>query len=423
MTNTLHWRSRSVGELSLSLHLLLIVIFSLIALALTQGLANSSVDIGTRTNGFWAIAAGYLGVSIAICLWGWLRVRAAADALHEAEIEQALRELEEANDLIAGSLKVADTYRLISHKVHRLLGCHSSALLLLDRSRTQLETVTAAGQLACKLRERKIPMETSLAGRCFSSASVAFSDPFESEREGLDVLDGAPATSASIPLVRDGEPFGVMEMYFTRRPTRLTEMSSTLEAIGTRVSSLVLSSLVFERNQERALTDVLTELPNERAFQYVFENQIAATQRSIEPRLSLLVIDIKGFSQINRSRGHAAGDAALSFVARTLQENLRQMDFLARSRDDEFFAVLPTATEEITFEIIGRLDAAFRQRPMPHPGSEPINIELNIGWAVFGKDGDSCEGLLARARLRMDVEQGTASPRTVIMFPRSNTVT
>ena len=55
--------------------------------------------------------------------------------------------------------------------------------------------------------------------------------------------------------------------------------ASILDAIGERAAPLVLASIARERSQENALTDVTTDLPNERAFHLVLENQVAEAVR------------------------------------------------------------------------------------------------------------------------------------------------
>lgn len=108
------------------------------------------------------------------------------------------------------------------------------------------------------------------------------------------------------------------------------------------------------------MTDVTTDLPNERAFYLILENQIAEAQRKREDRpLTILAIDIKNFDEVNQKFGHAAGDRILNFVAHGIKDNLRQMDFLARSIGDEFLAILPTATKEVSHEVIARIQTGF----------------------------------------------------------------
>ena len=90
-------------------------------------------------------------------------------------------------------------------------------------------------------------------------------------------------------------------------------------------------------------------MPNERSFYLVLENQIAQTQRNSRERpLTVLAIDIINFDEINRRFGHSAGDRILYYAAGTIKNQLRRMDFSARTTGDEFLAALPTASEEVS---------------------------------------------------------------------------
>ena len=130
----------------------------------------------------------------------------------------------------------------------------------------------------------------------------------------------------------------------------------------------------------------------------------------------MLSIDVRDFDLITSSRGHATGDRVLNFVARTARENLRQMDFFARCGNDEFLAVLPTASEETAQEVVERIGTEFRGRKLQIEGIDPIEVRLNFGWAVFGKDGETAKELLAMARARRGSSFANGRQSTVLMF-------
>ena len=95
------------------------------------------------------------------------------------------------------------------------------------------------------------------------------------------------------------------------------------------------------------------------------------------------------------------------------------MDFFARSVNDEFLAVLPTATKEISHDIAARIHTGFFGRKLKLSDTESIEIELNIGWAAFGGDGETPGQLLSRAKLRKD-QMKTSEPPTVLIFPHEH---
>ena len=109
---------------------------------------------------------------------------------------------------------------------------------------------------------------------------------------------------------------------------------------------------------------------------------------SLDRPLTVLSVDINNFSEFNDKFGHATGDRILAFTGQIIKNQLRQMDFLARSASDEFTAVLPTASKEIAFEIIGRIERAFVTRPFETIEGEKVYLKLNFGAATFGRDGE-----------------------------------
>ena len=114
----------------------------------------------------------------------------------------------------------------------------------------------------------------------------------------------------------------------------------------------------------------------------MLENQIAeATRFQSERPLTILSVDINNFSDINHKFGHAGGDRFLSFAGQIIKDNLRRMDFLARSAGDEFLVVLPTANEKISFEIIERIERAFVAKPFETAEKENVFLKLNFGSA------------------------------------------
>jgi len=133
--------------------------------------------------------------------------------------------------------------------------------------------------------------------------------------------------------------------------------------------------------------------------------------------LAILTIDIKNFAEINEQYGHATGDRVLEYAAEMLKNQLRQMDFLARSVNDEFLAVLPTASDEITKEIIERVEKAFVSKPFEVLENEKIYLQLNFGAASFGKDGETLEQLLELAILRKQQSKSTESGK-ILWFPK-----
>ncbi len=184
------------------------------------------------------------------------------------------------------------------------------------------------------------------------------------------------------------------------------------------VTFLNCGSFSFEQNISNSMTDALTNLPNERAFYLVLENQIAEAQRFQEERpLTILTLDIQDFADFNRMYGYSTGDSLLAFASRIIGDQLRQMDFLSRSMSDEFWVVLPTASDEITKKIVKRIEAAFTKSAFEISNTEKYYATMNFGSATFLRDGETTNHLLQKALLRKK-QSKSGNESSVIMFPR-----
>lgn len=335
------------------------------------------------------------------------------------EVEDRLIALDEANEVFGSSLNAADMFRLVSSRVGEIFPFEAAVLAVADDSKTSLRFVQSDGLKAEGFRDLEIGISEGLAGRAVGTTAIEIENGLAADLGpiGAERLSGFTA-SAAIPLVHDDRPFGVFQL-FTAEPIKTGEDTvKLLEAIGDHVTPIFRSSIAFERTLSSALTDALTGLPNERAFYMVLENQLAESMRHRDERpLTILSIDIRDFGAVNSMLGHSAGDRMLEFAGMHIGEHLRKMDFLARTVNDEFSVILPTASEKKAFEIIERIRAGFAQNEFEIADGEGVVIALNVGWATFWKDGETVEQLVRAAQQRKR-QAKSEGPADVLWFPK-----
>lgn len=401
---------------------LLLAAVSVVCLAATFAVSNGGFEYVVKLAVFASIVIIYLIVCAAI----YARANAAAnlqksetEAFFSEEIEAKLLALEEANQFFGASLKSADMFRLIANRINEIIPYAAAAFYMADDQSELLKAVYADGSLK-KIVGSRISRRDGFVGRVFQSRQPHIEKKPRLEK---DWLSGGQtknlSTAISVPLLNGEKVFGVIVLYGETDIAFNARSLSLIEAVGERVAPLFLSSRAFENSLTNALTDALTNLPNERALFLILENQIAESQRFRGNRsLTVLAIDIKNFNELNQRFGHATGDQLLKFAADKIKNQLRQMDFLARSGGDEFLAVLPTASEEITREIIERVEKTFVINPFEASKNELVHLHLCCGAASFGKDGETASQLIKHALLRKQQAKSKDKDSKILFFPK-----
>lgn len=147
---------------------------------------------------------------------------------------------------------------------------------------------------------------------------------------------------------------------------------------------------------ELSNTDHLTGLFNRR---YMMEALDKEVQRSVRKggTLSLIMLDIDHFKQVNDSYGHLQGDVVLQKVAQQLQKELRSYDCAARYGGEEFVAILPDSTLKESVFVADRVRLAVQGTRFNGPLAK-LNLTVSLGVACFSKDHSSTvDGFIKQA--------------------------
>ncbi len=134
--------------------------------------------------------------------------------------------------------------------------------------------------------------------------------------------------------------------------------------------------------QTNARQDVLTGVPNRRAFEEVFQEEWKRAQRG-DYSLSMLFLDVDDFKFYNDYFGHLSGDECLRKIALSLRKALkRDTDFLARFGGEEFVIILPMTDPEEGEAVAERLRGAVSDLHLQHsPDISRKYVSVSIGGA------------------------------------------
>ncbi|MBI5756059.1 MAG: diguanylate cyclase [Nitrospirae bacterium] len=164
---------------------------------------------------------------------------------------------------------------------------------------------------------------------------------------------------------------------FTQREIRFCQVVANTSA------NAIKNAQLYEQIKLQATTDGLTNLLNHRAFLERYQEEVMRSQRTQKP-FSIMMVDVDNFKAINDTHGHHYGDKALRELARSLKDNTRSVDVVARYGGDEFICLLPEASQDqgqlVANRIIKKIREGYKE------GNMPVSISIGLGTYLYHTD-------------------------------------
>ncbi len=300
------------------------------------------------------------------------------------------------------SLGVADTMALITAKLSNLVPFSCAALFLYDEDTESLRCRFATGLDAEIIQQVAVHAGEGLTGWVARNrrALVNARPSADLEAAGFPNLHTKLQSALVCPLVFNERFIGTLSVYHVDAAFYRDDHRRLLDRVSEQAGAVINNSMLFEQTQEDSLTDPLTGLPNTRFLFMHLTRELARAER-LKTEVSLLVMDLDHFKEINDSHGHHVGDRALCEVARVLRAAIRPYDICVRYAGDEFIVVLSGCSAEEAENKRQELqksidDVFFEARP-----GKRAPLGISVGAAVFPQDGGLYEALLATADSRM----------------------
>jgi diguanylate cyclase (GGDEF)-like protein len=298
-------------------------------------------------------------------------------------------------------LGISDTMALIAPKLANLVPFSACALFLTVEELDALQCRFATGTDADRLDGL-----TVRAGQGVNGWVARNRRPVVNAHPGGD-FDAGGAEAGTVlqsalvcPLLLGERLIGTLAVYHVEPAFYRDDHRRLLDRVCEQAAAVINNSIVFERTQEDSLTDLLTGLPNTRFMVLHLTRELARADR-LKSEVSLLVLDLDDFKEINDTFGHFAGDRALREIAGVLRGVIRPYDICVRYAGDEFIVVLSgCGRDEAENKRVELQHAVERILFEPAPG-QVVPLMVSAGAAVFPRDGESYEALMAQADTRM----------------------
>lgn len=156
----------------------------------------------------------------------------------------------------------------------------------------------------------------------------------------------------------------------------------------------IIELRLFERQRAFAYRDDLTELYNHRFFEESLAQEVLRAGRTNTP-VSLIMIDIDDFKQVNDTHGHEAGNEAVAAVGRLIATAARREDIPARYGGEEFATILPATSKIDALVVAERIRAAIEEHDFAlRDGAIKVRLSVSVGIATCPGDAEQSAELV-----------------------------
>jgi two-component system cell cycle response regulator len=268
-----------------------------------------------------------------------------------------------------------------------------------EKEYQRLQKWFADGGIRAEVK-RVLTYEAALEALVRNDSTAALVDYRLSGNRGADLARAAATKGGKVPIIL------LCDTVSPEMETRAQEAGAAECLPKALVTPLLLERAIryaVDRMQfltmvrELTIQDELTGLFNMRELKHLMTEEIGRSQR-YGRHISLVMVDVDHFDEINVLHGHLVGDQVLQYVAQFLREKVRSLDRVARYGGDQFAILLPETYSSEAFDMTERLRrVAARPFILPQAPGKEIPISFSLGVAELPGDAETADTLVERA--------------------------
>ena len=283
-----------------------------------------------------------------------------ADATGQAEEERRWRPF---LDEVAESVDLDEVLKRTLEAARRLPGA-DAALISLETQ--DGPPILAASGLPAESIELPLYVPRGRGGEEHHSIELSFRYADDDAAVAPEGDDEEPRIhhGLGVPLADSIGRLGFLTVYSCERRHRFgSDELHRLEQLAERAAPAIENARRFREARQLADLDALTGMHNRRFFHQALEREVSRARR-YDRALSLIIIDLDDFKQVNDTVGHLAGDEVLAVTSERIQGAVRTADIPCRIGGDEFAIILPESALADAHLLFSRIEDAIASAPV-----------------------------------------------------------
>lgn len=314
---------------------------------------------------------------------------------HSTDLEQQAAEMQILNQRLIDMQKITqsmqqaiseeEVYRILCHTLQQSLPLRQILILRLNASEDRLETIwTSPRREDIDIDGYPVWNEPHKCPVIRSGREYKVQDTSRDLVCASSISNKQAGGYWCVPLVIGGRTIGVVHLVSEETGRWTEDTCHWIEALVNVAAPMIGHLQHLERAKRRALIDELTGAYNRRFLEEALAKLVVPDDRRRGQVLSLLVIDLDHFKNVNDTYGHQVGDMVLKSVAQVLHRTLKESDVLARYGGEEFVIVLPRTDTAGAYAVAERLRIAVAGLSLRKLApAAPERVTISVGVASY----------------------------------------
>ncbi len=313
----------------------------------------------------------------------------------EEEQRSKIELLRQAMTAFTSVLNLRQVLSQVMEYLKMLIPYDRAFLFLLDKD--ELEIAAAAGFASNDdYIGRRIPARNPQFEAINRNRYPLYLDNAETYRPFLELGDlNCGKAWLGVPMLGHGQVIGYLSIYNSNGGVYGGNEAELGQTFANQAAIAIENARLFQQVQQYAITDGLTGFYNRRYFYELAEIEMRRSQR-YGSDLSLIMIDIDLFKNVNDRLGHTAGDQVLIRLSQCLRSQIRASDSIGRYGGEEFVILLPETNARNAVEVAERLRKS-AEECTTYIGPTAIQITISLGVAQMDEDCQNIDDLFHRA--------------------------